>query len=208
MEKHFSFDSPTRHHPSKFFNKKFDAVSVRLLPGESYVTETRGEMIVTILGSCVSACIRDPLIKIGGMNHFLLPVMKTDSKAYQSDLMRYGNYAMERLINGIISRGGRKNRLEIKLFGGANVIDSDTKVGTHNVDFVLKYLEDEGLKITSNDLGGDEARRIHYFPDSGRVLRLFVRDRAREELPEILRREQEFITSFRNKPVEGDIELF
>ena len=156
----------------------FDAASgmwmVKVFPGEYYFTRKTDEMIVTVLGSCVSACIRDPQAGIGGINHFMLA--QHTSGGWGNDLRsaRFGNFAMEKLINELVKSGARRERLEIKVFGGGNVTDLSNAVGTDNAEFVLRYLQAEGLRCAAQDLGGLHPRRIHYYPQTGRVVRRFL----------------------------------
>ena len=161
-------------------------------------------MLATILGSCVSACIRDPILRIGGMNHFLLP---GDEKVVTklSDANRYGVFAMESLINAILKAGGRKERLEIKIFGGGNVTSNSAKIGSKNAAFIRGFLSQEGLKILAEDLEGDLPRRIHYFPDTGEV---FMRKLRRKEDMIVVEEEARYSKQISVVPVEGDIDLF
>ena len=162
-------------------------------------------MLVTVLGSCVAACIRDPLTGRGGMNHFMLPESNSGQWGRASASMRYGNHAMEMLINDIIKRGCTKANLEIKVFGGASVSAGLSTVGDQNCDFIRKFLRFEGLRCAVYDLGGDAPRRIHYFPETGRVKRLFLRRAADWTIMQEETRYQNRITT---EPVDGDIELF
>jgi chemotaxis protein CheD len=149
----------------------------RLLPGETHITEESMETIVTVLGSCIAACVRDPITGVGGMNHFMLPESDTGLSNTNScsAATLYGNFAMEMLINLVLGHSGcHRSRLEIKLFGGANFADGPAMIGKRNSDFVLNYLAKEGLRVTVADLGGVYGRRIHYHPASGKVKRLFL----------------------------------
>ncbi|MFW0777078.1 MAG: chemoreceptor glutamine deamidase CheD [Rickettsiales bacterium] len=178
---------------------------VKLISGDYYVTNKPNQMIVTILGSCVAACMRDPVLKIGGMNHFLLPATEDQSVRDSSESARYGAYAMEQVINGIIKLGGHKNRLEVKVFGGGNVINSSAMIGSRNVAFVRKFLKDEGLKIANEDLGDTYPRRLRYYPDTGKVMLMKLR---RKEDMAVINEEKKFVSTLKSKPIEGDIELF
>ena len=109
---------------------------------------------MTVLGSCVSACIRDPVIGVGGMNHFMLAKGTSGGWGDDPKSTRFGNFAMEKLINELIKAGCSRERMEIKVFGGGNVIDASTAVGSDNSEFVLRYLEAEGLRCAAEDLGG------------------------------------------------------
>jgi chemotaxis protein CheD len=178
---------------------------VKLYSGDCYVSRKPMEMLVTILGSCVAACIRDPLAGVGGMNHFLLPETSNSIDPNSSDAARYGAYAMEQLINQIMKAGGARNRLEVKVFGGGNVTSSTAMIGDKNVAFVRRFLKDEGLKIASEDLGGNLPRRIHYYPDTGRVM---MRKLQRKEDMVIVERERNYASSLKKQTLEGEIDLF
>jgi len=189
----------------RYRDPHFDAIAVKVLPGEHYVTQSSDEMIVTILGSCVAACIRDPIARVGGMNHFMLPENQTGTWGEDSSSLRYGNFAMERLINDILKHGGRRSRLEIKVFGGANVLSTGAKVGRQNCVFIEAYLKAEGLPIAARDLAGEHPRRIHYFPRTGKVFMLELR---RQKEIEGMTVEQSYREDLKKAPVAGSIELF
>jgi chemotaxis protein CheD len=178
--------------------------TVKVFSGNWHVSTRPNEVLVTILGSCVSACIRDPIISIGGMNHFLLPGDGT-STANTSEGARYGVFAMESLINGIIKAGGRKDRLEVKVFGGGNVIKNSQKIGSKNAAFIRQFIRQEGLRITSEDLEGDLPRRLHYFPATGKVM---MKRLHRKEDMRVVEEETRYRNTMAAKPVEGDIDLF
>ena len=187
----------------RFRDPGSQAIVVKLSPGEHYVTHEAGEMIVTVLGSCIAACIRDPAAGVGGMNHFMLPESASGSWGAESASLRYGNFAMERLINDILCRGGRRKCLEIKIFGGAGMIDG-ASIGQQNVDFVEAYLRDEGLAIAARHLGGAHARRINYFPLTGRTLMLEMR---REDTG-VAADETSYQARLKGEPADGSVELF
>jgi len=187
--------------------RSYDAASgrdvVKIFSGDWHVSTNKNEMLATILGSCVAACIRDPMMGIGGMNHFLLP---GEGSARPTDAAtRYGVYAMESLINGILKAGGRKDRLEIKVFGGGNVINNSSGIGSKNAAFIRDFLKREGYSIASEDLEGNLPRRVHYFPDTGRVM---LRRLKRKEDLRLVEEENSYRERITNKPVEGDIDLF
>jgi chemotaxis protein CheD len=181
--------------------------TARLLPGDFYVTR-EDEMLDTVLGSCVSACIRNARLGIGGMNHFMLPRPSGMGNDTWDNLTgratRYGSASMEQLINRILSAGGSRADLEVKVFGGGRVLASLTDVGSHNVCFVRDYLRQEGLKIFSEDLGKSCARHVQYFPRSGRVrVRHLASAHAR-----LLSEEQKYLDGLQQAPVAGEIDLF
>ena len=157
-------------HVRHFFDGRFPHEIAQILPGEFYVSK-EPKVVYTVLGSCISACIIDPVLGIGGMNHFMLPEPKGDA-GYDSwgKSARYGSYAMELLINEIMKRGGSRSRLEVKLFGGAILKNAINRVGTKNADWAKSFLEIEGLKLLSCDVGDIYPRKVYYFTDSGRVL--------------------------------------
>jgi chemotaxis protein CheD len=182
----------------------FDAAAVKVFPGEHHVTSDPDEMLVTVLGSCIAACIRDPFIGVGGMNHFMLPETQGGSDVVSSD-MRYGNVAMERLINDILARGGLRQRLEIKVFGGGNVMSGSSNIGHRNADFIESYLAAEQLPIAASHLRGVLPRRVHYFPATGRVM---MRELPRSEEQAVLQHEALYKSKLQSEPVAGTAELF
>ena len=190
---------------SRTYNRQFDTHAVRLLPGDYYATGAKDEMIVTVLGSCVAACIRNPFTGYGGMNHFMLPESSSGEWNGVGTAMRYGNYAMEALINDVLKAGCLRCDLEIKLFGGACLSEGPLMVGDKNVEFALDYLKVEGLRVMTHDLGGDRGRRIHYFPATGAIKRLLLKP-AKEA--KVLREEQRYVSTLQTLPVEGEIDLF
>lgn len=199
---------PTSAAPaSRYFDSRLGRQVVKVLPGKHHVTRDPDEVVATTLGSCVSACVRDPAIGVGGLNHFMLPGdPKSLDWSHPNMEMRYGQNAMERLINDILREGGRRERLEIKVFGGGNVMGRNLDVGDRNVAFVRAYLAEEGFRIAAEDLGGDWPRRILYDPQTGKVDRLLLRrdaDRA------VVDEEAAHRSVLRQKGVQaGSIELF
>jgi chemotaxis protein CheD len=196
-------------HVNRYWDRERDMVAAKILPGEYYVTH-QNELITTVLGSCVSACIRDRESGIGGMNHFMLPQTNVGkfnkgSEAIVGIATRYGNYAMEHLINTILSNGGKRKNLEVKVFGGGKIIPALTDVGMKNIDFVLAYLDQEGLKLLSQDLGDIYPRKVVYFPKTGKVAMKKIQDLHNDT---IIQRERQYIHTLKSAPVAGDVELF
>lgn len=189
----------------RFFDSSLGAWVVKLLPGEFYVSRQSDEVIVTILGSCVAACIRDPLRGIGGMNHFMLPQGQAHHWNGESESARFGNFAMEKLINELLKAGCARDSLEIKVFGGGNVIRSSTAIGTRNSEFILRYLNAEGLPCTVHDLGGQFPRRIHFYPTAGRVVRRFLNNSSAGL---VMSEETAYARQLSAQQAGGDIELF
>ena len=190
----------------RYFDHNHEITVVKIFSGDCYVSDQPGEMLVTILGCCVAACIRDPIIGVGGMNHFLLPgTLEDGGDADDGKALRYGVYAMEQLINEILKRGGNKSRLEIKLFGGGNVTNNSAAIGSKNALFVQEFFRKEGLAVATEDLGGDLPRRIHYYSDTGKVM---MRKLKRREDMVVVEEEQQFDSLLRKTPLEGSIDLF
>lgn len=189
----------------RYRDPSFNEVAIKVFPGEHYVTQSRDEMIVTVLGSCVCACIRDPKVGVGGMNHFMLPESSDGEWGKVSASLRYGNYAMEQLINDILVRGGRRSNLEIKVFGGANVLRNGATIGHQNSEFIESYLREERLPIAAKHLYGVYPRRVHYFAATGKVLMLVLR---RQEDLDGLMIEENYKDNLKRQPVSGSIEFF
>jgi chemotaxis protein CheD len=189
---------------NRYFDRHFESEAVKVLPGEYYVTSSN-MVLVTVLGSCVSACIRDREKGLGGMNHFML-ASSADTSGMSASA-RYGTYAMEILINHLLKLGARRGNLEAKVFGGARVVASlsSSHVGERNSRFVLDYLATEGIAVEGQDLLDVHPRKVYFFPSSGRVL---VRKLVRMHNDTLLRREKEYAARLIEAPVSGDIELF
>jgi chemotaxis protein CheD len=152
-----------------YFDQRLKSLVVSVCQGQFYVSSSPYEVLSTVLGSCIAVCMRDPVAGCGGMNHFLLPNQAERQNEYPSASLRYGSYSIERLTNALLSRGALRERLEIKVFGGANVLNRSGNYGHSNADFVEAYLAREGLKIVARSLRGNSARRIRYYPASGRA---------------------------------------
>jgi chemotaxis protein CheD len=191
-----------------YFDRDFDRNAVKLLPGEFFVS---GDDIAlsTVLGSCVSACMWDRVAKVGGMNHFMLPGSSNQPSSEPDPIGlsgRYGVFAMEQLINELIKRGARKPNLEVKLFGGGAVLKNFTaiNVGERNAEFVLDFLHMEGIRVASQDLLDVFARRVVFFPMTGRALC--------RKLPKVdasvVSAEQQYTARLNTTKVGGDVELF
>lgn len=164
---------PQFGHIRRTWDEALGVPVAKLLPGEYYVT-CHNEAIFTVLGSCVSACVRDRKLGIGGMNHFMLPLDRSNGTTAWSDGLvssatRYGNVAMERLVNDIMNLGGQRANLEFKVVGGGKVLDMALDVGARNARFVREYLKTEGFLITAEDLGDIYARKLFYNPTTGKV---------------------------------------
>ena len=189
--------------PNLYFDKRFNIEAVKILPGEYYVT-ARDMALVTALGSCVAACIRDRLGGMGGINHFMLP---GDSGDLSSPSARYGAYAMEIVINDLLKMGAKRGNLEAKVFGGGNVLRGFTagNVGERNVEFVLNYLRTENIPVVGQDMLDNYPRKVYFFPRSGRVL---VKKLRNVQNNTIIEREQVYSSRLKMADVQGEVELF
>ena len=143
---------------------------IHVVQGDYAVSDRENTILTTILGSCVSTCICDPVARVGGMNHFLLP----GNGSGDSQSIRYGLYAMELLINGLLKNGASKSRMQAKLFGGASMNDGLGKIGEANGRFALEFLSNEGIACVAQSLGGIHARRIRFKPTTGYAQQLIV----------------------------------
>lgn len=192
------------HADGTYFDIHFHRRAYKVLPGE-FIATREDLMIVTVLGSCVAACIRDPLAGVGGMNHFMLPEVENGSTASPS--ARYGSYAMETLINELMKNGARRERLEAKVFGGGAVLRGFTaiNVGAKNAAFVHDYLATEKVRVVAEDLGGTAPRRVHYLPLSGQA---FVKHLPITPDAEIASAEKLYLRKLREDLGAGSVELF
>lgn len=192
--------------PNGYYDPHFECEAVKILPGEYFVTP-RDILIVTVLGSCVSVCLRDRQSGIGGMNHFMLPGNSDEGFGPVSSSARYGVYAMELLINQLLKLGARRHQLEAKVFGGGCVLRGITanNVGQRNVDFALDYLHTEGIELLAEDLLDIYPRKVYFFPASGRVL---VKKLKSLNNSTLLDREADYSLRIRKVPVGGAIDLF
>ena len=189
-----------------YYDRTFDCEAAKILPGEYYYTG-KEMLIVTVLGSCVAACIRDRITGIGGMNHFMLPDSGNEADSPLSASMRYGAYAMEVLINQLLKAGARRENMEAKVFGGGNVLRGFTtiNVGERNAQFVRDFLRTENMRIVAEDLNDIHPRKVYFFPRSGKVL---VKKLKQLNNYTLVKREQEYASQLKVSPVSGDIDLF
>ncbi|MET0961545.1 MAG: chemoreceptor glutamine deamidase CheD [Noviherbaspirillum sp.] len=189
-----------------YYDRTFDCDAAKILPGEYYCT-FKDMLIVTVLGSCVSACIRDRISGVGGMNHFMLPDGGDNSDPLISASARYGTYAMEVLINELMKSGARRENLEAKVFGGGNVLRGLTalNVGERNAAFVRAYLKAEGIRVLAEDLNDIFPRKVYFFPRTGRVLVKKLRELNNNTL---VNREQDYASRLAGKKIGGEVELF
>lgn len=192
--------------PTLYFDREHGSEAAKILPGEYYATG-RDMVLVTVLGSCVCACIRDKVSGIGGMNHFMLPDSGQDQSNPLGESARYGTYAMEILINQLLKMGAKRANFEAKVFGGGAVLRGFTvsNVGERNAQFVLKFLETEKIHIAAQDLLDIYPRKVYFFPKSGLVR---VKKLKKVHNDTIINRENEYGSRLHYATVSGDVELF
>lgn len=169
-------------------------------PGEHHVTD-EPMILTTLLGSCVSVCLFDPVARLIGMNHFLLPMRNPASRepVLATDAGRYGLWAMEMLVNDLLKRGARREQLRAKAFGGANVLhdagntrSDHFNIGASNVAFVRQFLDRDGIPLVAQDLGGLHGRQIHFY---GGDYSVFLRRIPRTGVERVLSDEQRYLRS-------------
>jgi chemotaxis protein CheD len=187
-----------------YHDRTFACDAAKILPGEYYYTK-QDMVIVTVLGSCVAACIRDRVTGLGGMNHFMLPDGGDSGPVSAS--MRYGTYAMEVLINDLLKAGARRESLEAKVFGGGAVLRGFTamNVGERNAAFVTSFLKTEKIPLLAEDLNDIYPRKVYFFPRTGKVL---VKKLMQTHNDTLAKRELDYASRLKVTPVSGDVDLF
>lgn len=202
---------PPMHSNSQFatnvyYDRTFDCDAAKILPGEYFYT-AMNMLIVTVLGSCVSACIRDRVTGLGGMNHFMLPDGGGDAGSPVSASMRYGTFAMEVLINDLLKAGARREHLEAKVFGGGAVLRGFTaiNVGQRNAAFVMQFLKTERIPVLAEDLNDIHPRKVYFFPRTGKVM---VKKLMQTRNDTLAQRELDYARRLKVEPVGGAIDLF
>lgn len=171
---------------------------IPVLQGECRASHDPEAAFSTVLGSCVAACLFDPVARVGGMNHFLLPGEGVDERG---GARAYGVYLMELLVNGLMRMGAQRGRIEAKLFGGARIVAGLSDVGRLNADFASRYLAYEGIPLVGADIGGDRARRLRFWPTTGRA-------HVRYADPDETRGAQELRLAKAAPAPTGEVELF
>lgn len=190
-----------RHH------KQLDREMVVIQPGEYYVTD-KDEVIATLLGSCISVCLRDNDTKIGGMNHFMLPGDFSKKEIFSSNSGRYGMYAMELLIGDILKMGGGRN-LSAKVFGGAHVLhavpNTARTVPQANIEFIKSFLSMEGIPVENSNVGGRYGRKVLYLPRNGKA---YVKKLISEETRRLAAKEGKYESHISREVKKQDLTLF
>lgn len=185
-----------------FWEPKWERYTVKVLPGEFCISK-EDVVLSTVLGSCISVCIFDPLVKMGGMNHFMLPANNAQEDIERP--LRYGLFAMEQLMNAMMKNGCKRESMQIKVTGGGAMISGLISIGSQNIEFIKKYIEEESLQLISTDLGGDQARRVAYFPKTGRML---VKKLSHLDDQRLITQESTYRTNVDKSLDDTEIELF
>lgn len=185
-----------------YLDTRIGARVISVVVGDCVVSAEPDVVITTTLGSCVATCLFDPEAGIGGMNHFLLADSADDRLSASA---RYGGAAMEQLINRMLGRTGRRDRLRAKVFGGGAINGFNSSVGNNNVEFVMSYLAYEGIPTISWDVGGTQARGVRFFPVGGRTQRRLLGSAGTSD---VMQSEANFAAKLRSTQIEGEIELF
>lgn len=191
--------------PVSYFDPYFELDAVKISPGEYYVTGQE-KLLVTVLGSCVSACIFDQHLGVGGMNHFMLPFDTCEPQLIHPSV-RYGSHALEVVMNQLYKLGARKENLQAKVFGAGQVLANAEQhdMAVRNADFMLNYLDAEGIPVVARNLGNAWPQKIYFFPASGRVL---VKKLKRLNNTTLFDREAAYVQRLMNIHVAGNVELF
>lgn len=192
--------------PNLYYDRLHDSEAAKILPGEYYTT-ARDMLLVTVLGSCVCACIRDKVSGIGGMNHFMLPDAGQGQGNPLGESARYGAYAMEILINQLLKMGAKRSNFEAKVFGGGAVLRGFTvaNVGERNAEFVVRFLKTERITVVAQDLLDIYPRKVYFFLHTGLVR---VKKLKQVHNDTIINREFEYKSRLLYSKMEGDVELF
>lgn len=192
----------------KRYHAQLKRPMIIIQPGEYYVTK-EDEIIATVLGSCISVCLKDEKNNIAGMNHFMLPGDFRMDDVFNSQSARYGMYAMEMIMGDLIKLGGDRSNLSAKVFGGGHVLQSvnpgANSVPSANIQFIKAFLSMEGIKVLKSDLGGSHGRKVLYLPRLGKV---FVKQLVSDDNQVLASRERQYQTNLRRETKDEDLTLF
>lgn len=149
------------------FSNKYGREIYEIFTGEYYVTNREDIIMQTLLGSCIAVCLRDNIVGVTGINHFMLPGKANLEKIAVDEDARYGINSMELMINAMMKKGASRTRLEAKVFGGGKVMKAGlNNVAENNVGFITRYLEIEEIPVIASDVGGKHGRKIILLPGS------------------------------------------
>ncbi|MFC3093118.1 chemoreceptor glutamine deamidase CheD [Alteromonas sediminis] len=195
---------PGFEHINRYFDRQVGMNTAKILPGEFYISQQK-EIITTVLGSCISVCAYDLQQQVGGMNHFLLPMSRSEKLDLGSEAFRYGDVAMEQMINALLKLGAERRRLQFKAFGGGQIIKTMTPIGESNISFLKKFMALEGFKIEASDMGGPYPRKVRFDPLTGQV---WVKRLAHLHNDTISKREADYQKNLNEHDQSGEIDLF
>lgn len=178
-----------------------------LAPGEWSVDRVRP--LSTLLGSCVAVCMYDEVARVGGMNHFMLPTMSRPGAHQDVDVLLSGDYALEALLNGLLSQGAARHRVRAKAFGGGTILGAMAAagIGERNASFAREWLEREGIPLVASDFLGPWSRKVLLVPATGEAYCKRI-PTTMATAREIAREEAAYAESLVRKPAGGNVELF
>ncbi len=190
------------------FHRQLNLPSVEIFAGEYHVTTDTNVVISTLLGSCVSVCLKDIRTGMAGMNHFMLPKAVKEGEIIISEAARYGTYAMELMINEMLKLGARRSNLHAKVFGGGHILDTMLNtVSDSNIHFAFSFLKLEGIPVLGKDVGGSSGRRVLFLPGEFSV---YVRKIGKtKQLNTAISQEKRYLQMLHQKQkATSDVELF
>ncbi len=157
-----------------YFDPKYNQIVVKVHPGHYTIIQNQAGLLSTILGSCISVCLHDPINNIGGMNHFMAPASESGLWCGKRAFARYGNYAMSHLIKALLQAGANYQNLIVKIFGATHSLMETTNVALENEMFIRAYFDRHDLRVSVIDLGGNQARSILFNTQTGQVWRRLI----------------------------------
>lgn len=196
------FGLPGYEHLPLYWREKWHCYGVSITQGDYCVTDQE-IVITTVLGSCISVCLFDEELAIGGINHFMLPQKDSDEDVDRP--LRYGLFAMEQMLNQFIKKGIAKESLQVKVIGGARMMGNMSHIGQLNSDFIMQYITEEKLNVVAEDLGGDQGRKLAFFPKTGRLL---VSKIPQIENSQLLAKESASFNQSEQLNIQHGVELF
>ncbi|MGM0369674.1 MAG: chemotaxis protein CheD [Bacillota bacterium] len=191
----------------KTFSHKFDRPMVEVFPGEYHISNQNNIVLTTLLGSCVAVCMLDRYNQVAGINHIMISKSANTEKMLLNQDSRYGIHAMELLINGMLKKGAQRSSLRAKIFGGGKVLNlNDKGVGYANIDFAVSYLKNENIPILARDTGGEEGRKIYFFPNDFSVY--LRRIGMKSYLQKTKEQEREYVSKYKEKNKNDNLTIF
>lgn len=175
--------------PNTYFDARFDIEAVKLLPGQYFVSKSH-KLLVTVAGSTTVVCLRDRYRHIGGMTNFMLADFGREYANPASPAARSGTQVMDLLLARLATAGAYDpHAIEAKIFGGGKFGGPDFGNGERNTEFLIRYLTERKIRIVAQSMRGDFARKVYFFPHTGRLL---VRKIRKANNNTILDRERDY----------------